>query len=258
MNTMQQEDSMDTGNAVGTMMETDSSHTMNTMEIPGMAMEEHGAMVFGLPLVTFLFFASALVYAICAVALWKPFRRERNELITALFAFFIYQTISMLFMALEMNTMNMLYSSISSLAVFIGSIFMIRFLYSNQPQTTRRMIFMLSLIVVLGMFIWFTQTAARETMLMNFTLWYDLIVNGIFVGGAIIYAGIKATQNWAKIKAIGGGSGVVACCVVSSATMLGGALLTSSAFQFIAPVVILGSLSAARRAQQKATIPANV
>lgn len=210
-----------------------------------------GSMVLGYPTEVFLMLASGVFYLIGAALIWKPFRREKNELIGALFAFLVYQAISMFFMGLEMHTMNMVYSNIASLAVFIGSVFMLRFPFSSFAQRTRRILFGISLIAVLGIFIWFLQNEMREMELMNFTLWYDLVINGIVVGGSIIVMGFKAAERWLKVKAIGGASGVVSCCVVANATMLGGALLTSSFFQFLAPVVIIASLAWARNNQKK-------
>ncbi len=173
-------------------------------------------------------------------------RRDKNELISALFAFLVYQAISMIFMGLEMHTMNMNYTYIATLSVLIGSTYMLKFPFSSLSQGVRRIIFMFSLVVVLGIFIWFMQTAERQMSLMNFTLWYDIIVNGIVVGGFMLMLGLRTKEGSLRLKALGGGTGVVSCCVVSNGAMLGGAILTSSAFAFLAPILILGSLLIAR------------
>ncbi len=221
-------------------------------------MESTGPMIGIFHFEVFLMLASGVFYLICAALLWKPFRQEKNELIGALFAFLVYQAISMFFMGMEMQTMNMVYSNISSLAVFIGSAFMLKFPLSSFSASTRKIGFLLSLIAVLGLFAWFIQTEEREMMLMSFTLWYDIAINGIIVGGSIIALGINA-ERWMRVKAFGGGSGVVACCVLANATMIGGAILTSSVFQFAAPVLILGSLTYARKkqAEESRMQPAN-
>jgi hypothetical protein len=189
---------------------------------------------------------------ICAGFLWKPFREERNELIGALFAFLVYQALSMFFMGLEMHTMNMVYSNLASLAVFIGSAYMLKFPFSSFSGKVRRLLFMLSVIVLLAVFMWFIQTPEREMMLMKFTLWYDIIVNGLVVGGFILALGLRTSERWLRIKALGGGSGVVSCCVAANTAMLGGAVLTSLVFAFLAPVLILASLMFARKKQKEA------
>jgi glucan phosphoethanolaminetransferase (alkaline phosphatase superfamily) len=104
------------------------------------------------------------------------------------------------------------------------------------------LVFFISLIIGLGIFAWFMQNETREMALMNFILWYDIIVNGILVGGFMLLLAIRTSEKWLKIKAFGGGTGVITCCVVSNGAMLSGALLASSFFGFLAPIVILVSL----------------
>lgn len=210
-----------------------------------------GPMIFGINFEVFLMLASGIFYTFCAIVLWKPFRSERNELIGALFTFLVYQAISMFFMGIDMYTMNMFYANVASLAVFIGSTYMLKFPFSKYSESTRKILFLLSLAAVLGLFVWFLQTEERQMILMNFTLWYDLLINGLVVGGFIIFLGVKSTENWLRIKAIGGGSGVVTCCVAANASMLVGAIAVSSIFQFLAPLLILGSLTFARRKQSQ-------
>lgn len=209
-------------------------------------MESTGPIILGLQFVPFLLIASGVFYLLCAFLLWKPMRQEKNELIYALFAFLCYQAINMFFMGLEIQTMNMVYSNIAALSVLVGSAYMLKFPFSSLSQGTRKAIFGLSIVAVLSVFVWFMQTEARQEALMNFTLWYDLAVNGILVGGFMILLALR-TAGSQRIKAMGGGSGVVSCCVLSNGAMLGGAMLTSATFGFLAPVLILGSLLVARR-----------
>ena len=209
-----------------------------------------GPIVLGFPLIVFLLLLSGIFYLICAAFVWRPFRQEKNELIGALFAFLVYQAISMFFMGLDMQYMGNFYGAIASLAVFIGSAYMLKFPLSSFSEKTRRISFLLILIVALGIFAWFMQTPERQRSLIHFTLWYDLVINGVIVGGFILALSLKKTQGLLRVKALGGGTGVISCCVVANATMLGGALLTSSVFQFLAPVLIVGSMAYARRKQK--------
>lgn len=220
-----------------------------------MGMHSMGPIIFGFDLISLLMILSGIVYLVCAFFLWKPFREEKNELIGALFSFLVYQAISMFFMGIEMHTMNMLYGNIASLSIFIGSAYMLKFPMSRLSAKTRNNLFVAVLVAVLALFIWFMQTEERQMSLMNFTLWYDLVVNGLAAGGSILLMGLMTSERWMKIKALGGGSGVVSCCVISNATMLGGAMLTSSFFAFLAPVLILGSLSLVKRKQKATNAP---
>ena len=218
-----------------------------------MMMESHGPVILGFGFEIFLMIAAGIFYLICAAYVWKPFREEKNELIGALFAFLIYQAVSMFFMGIEMHTMNLVYSNIAGLAVFIGSVYMLKFPLASFSERTRKIAFRGALIAVIALFIWFIQTPEREMQLMHFTLWYDLVVNGIIVGGAIIAQGLALTDRWKRIKALGGGSGVVTCCILANGAMLTGAMITSSVFGFLAPVFIVATLLYARKKQREAS-----
>ena len=203
----------------------------------------------GIHLGVILMILSGIFYFICALIVWKSYRQEKNELLGALLAFLVYQAIGMFFMGVELQTMNMLYSNIAAFAIFIGSAYMLKFPISSLPEKTRKATFLLVLIAIIGLFAWYMMTEARQMELMTFVLWYDLVVNGIVVGGSIILYGLRSFGA-TKVKAIGGGTGVVSCCVASNAAMIGGALLTGSFFQFLAPLLILGTLSYKRNEQQ--------
>ena len=87
--------------------------------------------------------------------------------------------------------------------------------------------------------------------LLNFTIWYDIVINGLVVGFFIFLAGLRAKESWMKMKTIGGGTGIATCCVVANAAMLSGAFIVSSVFQFLAPIIIIGALLAGRRMQRQ-------
>jgi hypothetical protein len=216
-----------------------------------MMMELSGIMFMGTPLEIVLMFASGVFYVICAALIWKPFRRERNELIGALFAFLVYQAIAMILMGMEMFTHVMMYSTIGSLAIFIGSVYMLKFPFSYFGVVVRKILFVISMLAAFALFGWFVSSPEREMELMHFILWYDLVINGLIVGLFMISAGLRSPLGWFKTKAIGGGAGVATCCVAANAAMISGALIMSSVFQFIAPVLIVGSLAAGRKMQQR-------
>ena len=249
----------------GAMQEGVNTNTAPTMEMhttlgtgmPGESMgmgamtaDLDGPMVLGFPLIVFLMIASGVFYAACAAFVGRMWLKEKNELVAALFAFLSYQAASMFFMGLEMQTMNMFYSNMASLAVFVGSVYMLKFPFSSFSNRTRQTFFFGSLIAVLGLFAWFLQTEVRQISLMNFTLWYDIVVNGLVVGGFMFLLALRTAERWLKFKAYGGSLGVLTCCVAANATILTGALLTSSVLQFLAPVIILGSLVFAHRGQK--------
>ena len=193
--------------------------------------------------------ASGVFYIICSLFLWKPMREGKNELIAALFAFLVYQAINMFAMGLEVQTMNMNFAYVSALAILIGSTYMLKFPLSSFSQKTRRFAFTLSLIVVLGLFVWFIQTPESQNTIMTFALWYDLIINGLIVGGFMLLLAIRTVERYMRIKALGGGSGVIACCVVANGAILSGAMPVAVMFGFLAPILIVGSLMFTRRGE---------
>ncbi len=213
----------------------------------GMGMMDMGPIVFGtVHLNTLLMIASGVFYIICAFFVWKTYKKEKTELVGALLAFLVYQAISMFFMGMNMQTMQMVYSNIAGAAVILGTAYMLKFPISGLTQKTRRLLFLVLLVASLGLFAWFMQTAARQMELMHFVLWYDLVANGIIVGGSILVFGLKVREGMLKKKALGGGVGVVSCCVAANGFMITGAMIASSVFAFLAPIFILFSLKSAR------------
>lgn len=205
-------------------------------------MEPMGPLILGFSLGTFLMLISGVFYIICAVLIWRKYKSIRSELVGALLAFLIYQSLNMIFMGIEMHTMNTIYSSMAALSVFVGSTYMLKFPLNSLSRSTRNSIFFLSLIVVLGLFAWFMLNEERQMELMKFTLWYDLVVNGIIVGGFMLLLAFKTTEKVLKIRAYGGSGGVISCCVVSSAAMINGSIMTSIFFGFLAPILILSTI----------------
>lgn len=225
------------------MMEHNTNMAMEgSMGDHGMPMMDSGPVYFGMHLDIILMLASGVFYLICAISIFKTFRKEKNELVGALFAFLVYQAISMFFMGMEIHTMNMVYSNIAALAIFVGTAYMLKFPLSSLSEKTRNISFMLILIASLATFGWFMQTPDRQMDLMHAVIWYDVIANGIIVGGSILFFGFKTVEDIAKRKALGGGVGVMSCCIIANVAMLTGFFFTSTIFAFLAPIIILFSL----------------
>lgn len=210
----------------------------------------NGPTIMGFSFEVFIMFCAGVGNLICAMLVWKPLREERSELLSAFFAFLVYQAVSMFAMALALQTQNIAYANISGLAVLLGSVYMLKFIFSSFSMTARKVIFMTLLVIVLSIFAWFIQTPERGLLLEHFIIWYDIVIIGVIVGGSIIAFGIKTSERWLRFKAIGGGSGVVTCCIVSNMALLGGGILLSSLLHLIAPFIILTSLIIARHRQK--------
>ena len=145
---------------------------MNNMEHDMGMMMDMGPIVFGnIHLINLLLMVSGVFYLLCAISIFKTWRREKNELVGALFAFLSYQAVSMFFMGLEMQTMNMLYSNIAALAIFVGSAYMMKFPLSKFSEKTRGVSFLVILVALLGVFAWFMGRPEKQMDLMHFVLW---------------------------------------------------------------------------------------
>lgn len=214
-----------------------------------MMTESTGPIILGFSLDAFLMIAAGVFYILCAIVVWRSYKKDRNELVGALLAFLVYQSFNMLLMGMEIHTMEMVYSNLAALSVFIGSAYMLKFPFSSFSKGVRNSVFFISLIALLALFAWFMRNEDSQMLLMQFTLWYDLVANGILVGGFMLILALKTSEKWLKVKAIGGSTGVISCCVVSNGAMIGGAFLTSAFFGFLAPVLILGSLLISRSKQ---------
>jgi peptidoglycan/LPS O-acetylase OafA/YrhL len=227
------------------------------MDMGGMSMDS-GPLVLGMHLDIFLMVAAGIFYIICAFFVWRTWKKEKTELVGALLAFLVYQAVSMFFMGLDMQTKNMLYGNIAGAAVIIGTAYMLKFPISRLSEKARRVTFLVLLVASLGLFAWFMQSAEKQTELMSFVLWYDLIANGIIVGGSILLFGLKASERSLKRKALGGGTGVASCCIAANGFMIAGSMIASSVFAFLAPIFILFSLKSAKAGMSSsaATTPA--
>lgn len=221
----------------------------NVANSMGMMSDVAEPMVLGIQLDAFLMLASGVFYIVCALFVYRSYKKSPSELVGALIAFLVYQSINMFFMGLEFVTMNMIYSNIASLSVFIGSAYMLKFPFSSLSRGTRQSLFLLTLVLALGIFSWFMVNEQRQMDLMHFTLYYDMIVNGVVVGGFMLVLAMKTAEKWLKIKAYGSSAGVVSCCVVAGGAMLTGQMLLSAIFGFLAPIIILSSLFFAREKQ---------
>ncbi len=208
-------------------------------------------LVFGfLPLGILLMLAAGVLYVLSAIWLWNSSRGESIDLVNALIAFLLYQAVAKFSMGLGAYTSNPLFGKIAALAIIIGAVYMLKFPLSVLSQWSRKVLFRVIFIISILGFAWFMGTPERQDLLVFFATWYDIILNGVIVGGTIIVFGIKSANRVYKTKAVGGGSGVVSCCVAANVSMLSGAALASLVFGFLSPILILGSMLFVRNQSQ--------
>lgn len=190
----------------------------------------------------FLMLGAGTIYLLSALFLFRLTKGERTELMNALLTFLVYQAIAKFAMGFQMYTGVAILGQVAVLAVLIGATYMLKFPFSIFSSAwVRRVLFMVAFGVSVLAFAWFLQTPEKQATIMSFIVWYDLVVNGLVVGGTIILYGLRSSDRFYRTKALSGGSGVMSCCVVANVAMISGAALVSSFFQILAPVLILGS-----------------
>lgn len=207
--------------------------------------------ILGIPLSIALMWGAGIMYFIGAVLLWRPLRAEKGELMTALFAFLVSMTAALFLMGAGEYWKSISLGYLGTLAVMVGSVFMLKFPLTTLSQGMRTTAFRIIFIVVLFLFIGMLALPGGQKLMPNFVMWYMMLVNGVVVGFFIFFAGLIAKARWFKVKAVGGGAGIASCCVASHVASMFGVLLLSAIFQFLAPLIIVLSIFVGRHYQKK-------
>lgn len=204
-----------------------------------------------IPLPIAIMWGAGTLYAFSALSFYIFFRQEiKNELMTALFAFLLSMAFALILMGVGEYSKNMVFGYLGTLAILIGSVFMLKFPLTVLPAVSRRTLFQLLLGGVLFIFVWMVISETGRQLMPQFIMWYMIVVNGIIVGFFIFFVGLRSKERAIKIKATGGGLGVASCCVISHVASMSGAILLSAIFQFLAPILLTLSLLAGRYYQR--------
>lgn len=206
--------------------------------------------IFGIPLGIAIMWGGGVLYAGGAVLFFTSFRREmNNELMEALFAFLVSMAAALLLMGTGEYLGNMFFGYLGSLAIFIGSAFMLKFPLTVFPETTRKILFRLFLIISFISFMWLVLSPSGQKIMPMFVMWFMIVVNGLVAGFFLFFAGLRAKERAIRIKATGGGLGIASCCIVSHFASMSGAILLSAVFQFMAPLLLISSVFIGRQYQ---------
>ncbi|MEK7517319.1 MAG: hypothetical protein AAB583_02125 [Patescibacteria group bacterium] len=208
--------------------------------------------IFGIPVGIAITWGAGVLYAAGSVLFLNSFWREmKNELMEALFAFLASMALALLLMGLGEYWNNMLFGYLGSLAILIGSAFMLKFPLTVFSEEKRGILFHLILTIVLVSFIWMVLWPLGREIMPMFIMWYMIVANGLVAGFFIFFAGLRSKERAIKIKATGGGLGVVSCCIVSHLASMSGAILLSAVFQFMAPFLLVASVFVGRHYQRQ-------
>ncbi|MBI4128347.1 MAG: hypothetical protein HY459_04775 [Parcubacteria group bacterium] len=211
--------------------------------------------ILGIPVNVFLLWLAALAYAIGVIFFLDSYRKERGELMIAFLAFVTSMAFANFFMGAGEYWQIPLFMQLGTLAIFVGSAFMLKFPLTALPPSLRRPLFWVSLILFLLFAAWLIVAPLGQRLAPQLSMWFMVVINGILVGGYLVWAGLKATERWKRMKAVGGGIGVATCCVASHGAAVFGAVFLSAFLQVIAPFVMIGAILGGRYLQRRSQTP---
>ena len=208
--------------------------------------------IFGIPSGIAIMWGGGIIYAVGAILFLTYFSKEmQSELMEALFAFLVSMAAALLLMGTGEYLGNMLFGYLGSLAILMGSAFMLKFPLTVFPITNRKILFRIILTIVLVSFIFIVLLPLGGKIMPIFIMWDMIIINGLVAGFFIFFAGLRSKERAIKIKATGSGLGIASCCIVSHLASMSGAILLSAVFQFMAPLLLISSVFIGRQYQRQ-------
>ncbi len=216
------------------------------------------ATIMGIPMGVMLMWAVGVTYTIGLFVLLKEHKSDHSELMKAFLTFMASMAGANIFLGLTMYDMRPIYMFLAMIAIFTGSVFMLKFPLSAVRESLRKPLFYTALIVSWVMAIMIMMIPALQHQMAMIAMGFMIMVNGIFIAFYMIAAGLRLTNPGARIKAIGGGVGVASCCLASHVlfgTEITSLVMLSFLFQFGAPIIMLASGWGVRRLQQAAPTP---
>lgn len=213
--------------------------------------------ILGLPGAVFWLWFSALVYVITIAFFWGSLRREKTELMQAFFAFLVGMAWLHIFVGAGTYWKQMLLSHIGFLGGLTGAAYTLKFPLSAFGESKRRPLFYLALILALLIVAWMLIFPHKGTTMIWVGYLYMITVVGLISGFYIVWQGIKAKENWTKIKSIGGGTGLITCCLVADvlvlytlATGIKLVVVSGHFFMWLAPVILIFAIYLGRYLQK--------
>lgn len=204
---------------------------------------------FGLPAPVFLLWLSAAFYIITIVLLWKHASQEKSDLMTALNAFLYGMASFHIFLGIGFYLNNLFLIYLGSFAALTGSAFTLKFPLSTFQNFWRPVGFYIALTIAWSLIIWLLISTPPVSATISVVLLYMIVVTG-FAGLYTIWVGIRAKENWVRVKCLGGGGGMVTCCLFADLlVLLEGVTVLGEILMSVAPLILLVSLWWGRRLQ---------
>lgn len=205
--------------------------------------------IFGFPATVLLLWLSAAFYIVTIVLLWKPFRRERNDLMVALNAFLYGMAFFHIFLGAGFYFNNLFLMHLGSFAALTGSAYTLKFPLSGLKQPFRQLGFYLALAIAWSLVVWLLISPHPLSAMISSVLVYMIIVTGL-AGIYTIWIGLRAKERWVKVKCLGGGAGMITCCLFADLLVLAnGVTILGEILMSVAPVILLAGLFVGRKLQ---------
>lgn len=211
--------------------------------------------ILGLPGNVFWLWFSALFYLIAILFFLEPFRREKNELMSAFFAFLAGMATFHLLLGAGFYLDNILLVHLGSLSALTGAAFTLKFPLSALEQHLRKPLFYLAMISGWLIIVWMLIFPHDLKLMLWIVLGYMIVFSGGVAGLYIVWEGIKTKDIGVKIKSIGGGVGIITCCLAADSLVLINSLsMVSELWMSIAPLVLILSIHLGRSFQARALV----
>ncbi|MDD5109812.1 MAG: hypothetical protein PHI63_01175 [Patescibacteria group bacterium] len=199
----------------------------------------------GLPASILLNWLAALLYILTALLAFGTFLMERSELNRGLLVFLTSMAFALGFIGVAEYTKTPLLMGAMVVAVFAGGSFLLRLPCSLIPQPARRMVYATILAITGVLAAGVILVPTLQPFLPRVTTWYLMIVNGVINGLYLFTIGLRSKLASVRIKAAGGGVGIIfASLAAPVAAAAGATAATSTAFHFLAPLIIIFTLIA--------------
>ncbi len=212
--------------------------------------------ILGLPGVVFWLWLSASFYLTAIIFFLGPLRKERSELMYALFAFLAGMATFHVFLGAGFYWNNLLIIHAGIFAALTGAAYTLKFPLASLSESKRKPLFYLALAIAWLIVVWLLIVPHTTETMLWLALGYMIVVSGGIAGLSIIWKGFQQKETWVKIKCVGSGTGIIICCLAADLlVLLGGVSVMGEILMAAAPVVLIFAVYTGRYLQKKAENP---
>lgn len=211
--------------------------------------------ILGLPGIVFWLWLSALFYLSAIILLLAPLRKEKNELLYALFAFLAGMAAFHVFLGAGFYLNNLLVIHLGVFAALTGAAYTLKFSLASFSESKKKLLFYLALSVAWLIVVWMLIVPHSTETMLWLAFGYMIVVSGGIAGLFIVWKGFQQKETWAKVKFIGSGAGIIICCLVADLLVLfQGTSVLGEILMAMAPVILITAVFYGRYLEKAKTL----